>query len=232
MDFPIKKREKEMNKRRNFNNDNYCTLGEYASYYGVTVRTAYNHYYSGRLAGAFKDVGGTNRILVPITYIKQAQNPNVTIYATVSISEENNKDALEKEVMKLRRYCTAKGYRIQNIITEFSYGIFDERPKLISILKNRYIKHVVVANKSSVNRFSFDFISAIMSADGRELEYMTSKESDETVFKKDLTDTIYVVCKKLGTKDVSYEDVRKTMVALGIADRKSMGGRPKKKKRE
>ena len=223
---------KEEKRSKSFNKDRYCTLNQYAAYFGVTTRTAYNHFYNGRLKGAFKDIGGTNRILIPIEYIKTSPNPNVTIYATVPYNIENKRQELEKEVLKLKKYCSAKCYRVQDIITEYSYGIFEERPKLMTLLKNRYVKHIVATNKSSINRFSFDFISAIMEADGRELEIITSKETDNSIFKKDLTDTIYVVCKKLGTKEISYEDVRRSMVALGIAERKNVKVKKKKKKQK
>jgi predicted site-specific integrase-resolvase len=225
------KRPGSTDKRQEFNKDKFCTLEQYAAYFGITTRTAYNHYYGGRLKGAFKDIGGSNRILIPIEYIQTNPNPNVTIYATVPYSIENNREELDKEVIKLRRYCSAKCYKVQDIVTEYSYGIFEERPKLLSLLKNRYVKHVVVANKSAVNRYAFDFISAIMEADGRELEIISTKEPDDKGFKKDLTDTLYVVCKRLGTKDVTYEDVRKSMVALGIAERKNSGRPTKESKR-
>lgn len=221
------------NRYHSYNNKLYCTLDEYAAYFGVTKRTAYNHYYYGWLKGAFKDVGGTNRILIPIQYIQAERNPNVTIYATVSAGREEPEKDMEAEVLKLRKYCSARGYNVQEIVSEYSYGILDERPKLNTLLKNRRVKHIVVANKSAVNYFSFDFISSILTADGRELEFMMTKEPEDVgEFKKDLIDTIYVCCKKLGSKQVSYEKVRKTMVALGLVERKNLGGRPRKDKKK
>ena len=106
------KRPGSTDKRQVFNKDKFCTLEQYAAYFGITTRTAYNHYYGGRLKGAFKDIGGSNRILIPIEYIQTNPNPNVTIYATVPYSIENNREELDKEVIKLRRYCSAKCYKV------------------------------------------------------------------------------------------------------------------------
>lgn len=204
-----------------YDSDKYCTIGQYASYFGVTRRTAYNHYYKGKIVGAFKDEGASNMILIPIEYIRVARTPNVVIYATVSGSQENRKALLDAEILKMRKYCIAKGYKVTAVVSEYSYGLFDERPKFTRLLENQYVKHIVVMSRSSVSRLSFEFIDSIMKACGREIEFISSDESDESLFKKELVDTIYVICQKLGSKEVTYEDVRKSMVSLGIADRKN-----------
>lgn len=198
----------------------YCSLSEYASFYGYTLRTAYNHYSKGRLKGAYKDPV-SKRVKVPIEYIKTIKHPNVVIYATVSPSDKDKKKAMDAEVEYIKRYCKAKAYTVIGIVKEMSSTIIEERPKLMRLLKDRHIKHIIVANRNAISRFSFDYIDALMKCDGREIEYVDNKDAELDVVKKDFTDVVYSLCTHFSAKDITYEDVRKALVSLGVAERKN-----------
>lgn len=81
----------------------------------------------------------------------------VAIYARVSSSE--SKDDLERQVDRLVLFANARGWRVTRIEKEIASGVNDQRPKLLSLLKDAHkYDYIIVEHKDRLTRFGFNLI--------------------------------------------------------------------------
>ena len=52
------------------------------------------------------------------------------IYARVSSHEQRKGGDLERQIERLRNYCSAKGYRVVEVITDVASGLSEDRRSL------------------------------------------------------------------------------------------------------
>lgn len=182
----------------------YCKLSDYAKKYGVTYRTAFNRYNAGKLEGAFRDE--TNHICVPIEYLQNSVSNDVTIYATVP--SMNDKDMLEEQISTLTAYCNARGYRVDRVVKEIASSIVETRPKLMELLADKSVKHIVVKSPACVARFGFDYIKTLLEADHRELEVMNRIDDNNDAVMSDFIKVIYNVCKNWGGRKIPKKTIK------------------------
>ena len=89
-------------------------ISVYARHVGVSYRTAFRWFKSGKIRGRQMETG-TILISEPIDEPEfQACPLKVAIYTRVSAAE--NKDNLEGQAKRLQDYCAAKGYPIAMVI--------------------------------------------------------------------------------------------------------------------
>lgn len=208
---------------------NFCTLKDYANFCGCTLRTAYNHFYSGRLPGAFKNPMTGKGVFVPMHFIQGHRWPDVVIYATVTKNRKNYRQEMEEEVRRLKIWCNLKGYTVKDIVREYSPTIVEERPKFFGLLKDRTIKHIVAASPASTSRFGHQYIETLLKCDDREITYVDPPEKDAVAAQKDLMDIVLFLLKKFSKKNVDEETVRKSLLHLGLSELRKP--RPDKRKK-
>jgi putative resolvase len=81
----------------------------------------------------------------------------VAIYARVSSSE--NKEDLERQTDRLVAFANARGWRVTRIEKEVASGVNDQRPKLLSLLKDAHkYDYVIVEHKDRLTRFGYNLI--------------------------------------------------------------------------
>ncbi len=90
----------------------------------------------------------------------QKPDDYTVIYARVSSTE--NKTNLETQKNRLILYCNAKGYKVNQIITEFGSGLNDKRPKLEKLLKEQNFSRLVIEHKDRLTRFGFNYIEQLL----------------------------------------------------------------------
>lgn len=195
----------------------FCKLSEYAKRMGITYRTAFNRYHEGRLPGAWKDDSG--HICVPIEYFYGPVSTNVTIYASVMKGIPNARAQLDKQVQKLIDYANARGYNILKVVKEqVEIGINESRPKLFEILADKTIKHIVVANKSNIGRFAYEYVDHMLETSARQLECMNVTGENIEELKIDYSKAIYMMCKRVGGKKMSKRNIRTLLDSLSLPD--------------
>ena len=198
-------------------NVKFCKLSEYAKRMGITYRTAFNRYHEGRLPGAWKDDSG--HICVPIEYFYGPVSTNVTIYASVMKGIPNAKAQLEKQVQKLVDYATARGYNVLRVVKEqVELGINEQRPKLFELLADKTVKHIVVANKSNIGRFAYEYVDHMMETSSRQLECMNISGENIEDLKTDYSKAIYMMCKRVSNKKLTKRNIRTLLDALSLPD--------------
>jgi predicted site-specific integrase-resolvase len=131
-------------------------LTKWAKLNNVTYRTAWEHFRTGKIPGAYKLCTGT--IVVPDKNLI-TKSSCIAVYARVSSSE--NKDNLERQASRLVDYCNVKGWKVDKIITEIGSGLNDSRPKLVKILEEGKVTKLVVEHKDRLARFGVRYIQIL-----------------------------------------------------------------------
>src|SRR5215831_1074463 len=168
-------------------------LSHYAKQQGISYRTALRWFRDGTIQG-YQAPSGT----IIVTEDRQVQpvvSGKIAIYARVSSSE--HRENLERQAERLSQYCTVRGYQVALVVKEIASGVNDNRPKLLSLLKDTSITRVVVEHRDRLTHFGFHYIDALFSVQGRVIEVVNPAENDKEELLADLTSIIYSFCARL-----------------------------------
>lgn len=162
-------------------------LSDYAKKVGVTYRTAWNWFKSGKL-DAIQMPGGT--IIVKDEINKKQEY--IIIYARVSSSE--NKNNLDSQAERLTQYSIARGYKINEIVKEIGSGVNDNRQKLKKILSDGKATKIVVEHKDRLTRFGFNYLTTLLEKQGCHIEIVNEAGNDKDDLMQDLISIITFMC--------------------------------------
>lgn len=156
-------------------------LKQWANINGVTYRTAWQHFRTGLIPGAYKLSTGT--IVVPD---KQDLHAGVTaVYARVSSSE--NRLNLVSQADRVSQFCSANGWIVDRVVTECGSGLNDGRPKLMKLLSDKAVSKIVVEHKDRLTRFGFNYIKSLWPG---ELVVINSVATDEADLMQDFVSLV------------------------------------------
>ncbi len=116
------------------------------------------------------------------------------IYARVSSHKQKKDGNLERQVERLRNYCSARGYKIVNVITDVASGLKEDRSglmKLFSMVENKQVDVVVVEFKDRLTRFGFDYLQRYFDSHGVKLEVV--EETEKNYFEELIEDFILII---------------------------------------
>ena len=166
-------------------------LSTWAKQNGLTYRTAWNLYHSGRLPVAAWQLE-TGTILIDTT--NADQKTKVVIYARVSSHDQ--KPNLDSQVSRCLGFANKKGFSISQVVTEVGSALNGRRPKLISLLKDKDITHIVVEHRDRLMRFGSEYVEALLAAHGQQLLVVDPVEmSDDLV--QDMIEVLTPFCARL-----------------------------------
>ncbi|OYT56994.1 MAG: IS607 family transposase [Desulfurococcales archaeon ex4484_217_2] len=101
------------------------------------------------------------------------------IYARVSSHKQKKDGNLDRQVERLRNYCSAKGYKVVDIITDVASGLKEDRGglrKLFDIVENHQADVVVVEFRDRLTRFGFDYLKRYFESHGVRVEVVEETE--------------------------------------------------------
>jgi len=148
-------------------------LSDYAKKLGIKYHTAWGHYKSGLIPGAYSLSTGT--IIVPDKEDKTKAMLTAT-YARVSSSE--NKNNLLSQSKRVQEFCCAKGWVVSFVIEECASGLNDNRKKLQKLLTNKQVGRIVVEHKDRLTRFGFNYIKNLWHGDIVVINQVIEDEKD------------------------------------------------------
>ena len=137
-------------------------LSEYAKQTGVSYKTAYRWFKSGKLDGYQAETGTI------IIRVQKDAPKGIALYARVSSADQQ--DDLDRQVERLKTYAFGKGYQVDKIVTEIASGVNDSRPKLTKLLRDMSIGVIIVENRDRLTRFGFNYISELLDIQDRQIE--------------------------------------------------------------
>ncbi|MDO9463723.1 MAG: IS607 family transposase [bacterium] len=166
-------------------------LSHWAKKQGITYRTAWEYFRTGKLPSAYKLPGGA--IIIPES-IGKKQDFIVT-YARVSSSQ--NKDNLESQSKRLIGFCNAKGWTADLNLKEIGSGLNDKRKKLESVLLNGKATKIVVEHKDRLSRFGVRYLEILCSHINCEIIILNQTETDKQDLIQDFVSIITSFCAKI-----------------------------------
>ncbi len=107
----------------------------------------------------------------------EGEEVRAVIYARVSSSDQ--KSDLERQVEYLTQYCSAKGYRVVDVLSDVASGLNTSRRgllKLFDYVVNKQVDVVVVTYRDRLTRFSFEYLEYFFKHHGVRVEVIYDEE--------------------------------------------------------
>ena len=101
------------------------------------------------------------------------------IYARVSSHKQKRDGNLERQIERLRSYCSAKGYKVIDIITDVASGLKEDRAglqKLFDLVEKHQVDVVVIEFKDRLTRFGFSYLKKFFESHGVRVEIVEETE--------------------------------------------------------
>jgi len=148
---------------------------------GIHYVTLKRWIYSGKIRAVKTPTG---RWMIPESEIEriiggkvEAKEVRAVIYARVSSSDQ--KSDLERQIEYLTKYCTAKGYRVIDVLSDIASGLKTNRRgllKLFNYIVNKEVDVVVVTYKDRLTRFGFEYLEYFFKQNGVRIEVVYGEE--------------------------------------------------------
>jgi len=103
------------------------------------------------------------------------------IYARVGSSDQRSD--LERQVEYLKQYCSSKGYRVVNVLSDVASGLNTSRKgllKLFDYVVNRQVDVVVITYRDRLTRFGFEYLEYFFKQYGVRVEVVFGEEPKNT----------------------------------------------------
>lgn len=167
------------------------TLKQYACDHGIKYRAAWNRFKAGKIPEAFYDEFG--KILIPEN--APDRPTSAAVYARVSSSE--NKPNLDSQAQRVQQFANLNGLPVTRIIKECGSGLNDSRRKLLKLLEDPEITHIVVEHKDRLTRFGFEYLKGWMKSRGVKIVVVNEVLDDKQDLMQDFVSLVTSFCARL-----------------------------------
>ena len=154
---------------------------EFCEVVGISYRTFKRWVSEGKVRVVRTPSG---RIRVPYSEVErifggrpEAREVRAVIYARVSSSDQGSD--LERQVQYLTQYCSAKGYRLVDVLTDIASGLKADRRGLLKLFEyavNKQVDIVVIAYRDRLTRFGFEYLEYFFKQYGVRVEVALGEE--------------------------------------------------------
>lgn len=139
-------------------------LSSYAKKVGVSYKTAHRWWKAGQISGYQLPTG-----TIVVTQEKTVERENIAcIYARVDTVAQ--KQQLEKQVIKLKKYAIAKGYKIYQVHSEIASGCNERRNLLNRALRDDNYNILLVESYDKLALNGINYIEILLEKTGKKLE--------------------------------------------------------------
>lgn len=166
-------------------------LSAYAKWAGVSYRTAWEHFRTGKIPGAVRLPTGV--IVVPDREV--AKQEHTVVYARESSSDR--KQYLKTQAERVVAFCHAKGWAVTEVIQETGSGLNDRRKKLLTVLKERKATRLVVEHQDRLARFGVEYIKTALDSFGCELVVINPIADVQQDIMQDFVDIVTCFCARI-----------------------------------
>lgn len=160
------------------------TLNKYATEHGIKYRAAWNRYKEGKIPGAIQDEFG--KILIPED--TPSRPVKVVVYARVSSSQ--NKSNLDSQAKRLVEFSNVTGLGVSSVVKEVGSGLNDTRKKLMRVLEDDAVTHIVVEHKDRLTRFGFNYLETWMRQRGVKIVVVNQVNDDREDLMQDFVSLV------------------------------------------
>lgn len=92
---------------------------------------------------------------------------SAAVYARVSSSE--NKSNLDSQARRVQQFANLNGLPVTRVVKECGSGSDDSRKKLLKLLEDPEITHIVVEHKDRLTRFGFEYLKGWVQSRGAKI---------------------------------------------------------------
>ncbi len=152
---------------------------------GIHFVTLKRWIYSGRIRAVRTPTG---RWMIPESEVEriirgkaEVKEVRAVIYARVSSSDQ--KKDLERQIQHLTQYCSAKGYKVVDVLSDIASGLKTNRRgllKLFSYIVNEQVDVVVVTYRDRLTRFGFEYLEYFFKQFGVRIEIVYGEVPRDT----------------------------------------------------
>ena len=160
------------------------TLKDYAKDHGIKYRAAWNRFKAGKIPSAFRDDFG--KILI----LEDKPDRPLKVFCYARVSSSQNKINLESQAERIIHFANLSGLPVHSIIKEIGSGLNDKRPKLLKILNDIEITHIVVEHKDRLTRFGFNFLKDWMASRQCQIVVINNIETDKEDLMQDFVSLV------------------------------------------
>jgi len=180
-------------------------LSTWARSKGLTYKGAYRMLKANQMPCKWEQLPTGTIVVYPENIKKEMFN--VVIYGRVSSHDQ--KEDLNRQLSRLRDFASANGYIINKEYSEIGSGLNGKRPKLIKILKDETITHILIEHKDRLVRFGFAYINA--ATDKKILVVNEAECKDDLV--QDFIDIVTSMCSRIYGKRSAKNRAKKALKA-------------------
>ena len=185
---------------------------------GISYPTLARWVREGRIR-AVRTAGGKYRI--PESEVRRiaeglpiSKEVRAVIYARVSPSQRGD---LEGQVQYLRQYCSSRGYRVVDVLSDIASGLRADRKGLLKLLDyvvNRQVDVVVVTYKDRLTRFGLEYLEFFFRQYGVRVEAVLGEEPKDS--HQELLEDLIEVVSSLAGKLYGLRSRRRRMLVEGF----------------
>jgi len=169
---------------------------------GISYSTLSRWVREGKIR-AIRTAGGKYR--VPESEVRRiaeghpiSREVRAIVYARVSSADQRSD--LERQVQYLTQYCSSKGYRVVDVLSDVASGLKTDRRgllKLFDYVVNRQVDVVVVTYRDRLTRFGFEYLEHFFNQYGVRIEVVLGEEPKDT-YQELVEDLIEIVASFTG----------------------------------
>lgn len=166
-------------------------LSHWAKKQGISYQTAWRYWKTKQLPVAAKQLStGTILVEEEPSYGELA----VALYARVSSADQKND--LDRQLARLVEFAAEKGLKVSRVVKEIGSGLNGQRPKLLSLLRDRQLSAIVVEHKDRLVQFGSEYLEALLETSGRKLMVMEKAEMKDDLV-QDMINVLTSFCARL-----------------------------------
>lgn len=182
-------------------------LSDWAKKNGLSYRTAHRLWKSGKLPCRAEQIE-TGTILV---YEYEKKPMKIVTYSRVSSNDQ--KDDLRRQTQRLKDFCFARGWKIYDSVEEIGSGLNGKRKKLLKILSDKTITHIVIEHKDRLARFGVEMVESSLESSDRTIVIIDNTEYKDDLV-QDFVDVVTSMCAKIYGKRSAKNRAKRAVEAI------------------
>ncbi len=165
-------------------------LSVWANREGIHYMTAWRWWRNGKLpVPAYQTHSGSVMISLPA-----AHGGCTAVYARVA-AHDQTKD-LDRQVARVTAWATARGQRVNEVVTEVGSGLTGKRRKLLRMLANPDLTTIIVEHRDRLATFGVEAIKAALDAQGRRLRVLDPGDTSDDLG-RDMMEVLTWCCARI-----------------------------------
>jgi len=186
-------------------------LSAWAKTQGVSYRTAWEWFKNGTLPVPARQLA-TGTILVDVPEILTGRT---VVYARVSSHDQ--KPSLDSQVSRCVVFANSCGLSVAETVTEVGSGLNGHRKKLLRLLADSTVKHIVVEHRDRLMRFGAEYVEAALSARGGKLLVVDESEIKDDLV-QDMISVLTSFCARLYGRRSAKHRAKKAMAVMAAGE--------------